>query len=282
MAIVIAVILIASLRTFAVFYTDALWFSSVSLHSVWVKLFEIKFGLMVVFALIFVVMLMASLLVAERLAPKGPSLDAEDEFVKRYQEVIGPYARWLRLGVVVILSLIIGSQAIGQWNNWILFRSTPFAATDPQFHRNVAYFVFTLPFEQFLVHWTLVALVMVLLVTLLTHYLNGGIRMQGPRPRVRPRSRPTSRSSWGCWPWSRRSATTWPVSASTSRAMDTTRVPTTQTSTPGFPPSNCSSWSRRPRRSCSSKHPASGLGPAHPRCRMLFSVGGRRRPQRVG
>ena len=50
----------------------------------------------------------------------------------------------------------------------------------------MAYFVFTLPFEQFLVHWTLVALVMVLLVTLLSHYLNGGIRMQGPRPRVRP------------------------------------------------------------------------------------------------
>jgi uncharacterized membrane protein (UPF0182 family) len=185
--IVIAVIIIASLRTFANFYTDALWFSSVSLHSVWVKLFEIKLGLMVVFALVFAAMLMASLLVAERLAPKGPSLDAEDEFVKRYQELIGPYSRWLRLGVVVILSLIIGSQAIGQWNNWILFRhSTPFAATDPQFHRNVAYFVFTLPFEQFLVHWTLVALVMVLLVTLLSHYLNGGIRMQGPRPRVRP------------------------------------------------------------------------------------------------
>ena len=44
----------------------------------------------------------------------------------------------------------------------------------------------TLPFEQFLVHWTLVALFVVLLVTLLSHYLNGGIRMQGSRPRVRP------------------------------------------------------------------------------------------------
>ncbi len=186
-AVIIAIIVIASLRTFAIFYTDALWFSSVSLHSVWVKLFEIKVGLMVVFAAIFAIMLLASLLVAERLAPKGPSLDAEDEFVKRYQEVIGPYARWLRAGVVVVLSLIIGSQAIGQWNNWILFRnSTPFATSDPQFHRNVGYFVFTLPFEQFLVHWTLVALVVVLLVTLLSHYLNGGIRLQGSRPRVRP------------------------------------------------------------------------------------------------
>jgi uncharacterized membrane protein (UPF0182 family) len=186
-ALVILVILIASLRTFAVFYTDALWFSSVNLHSVWLKLFEIKAGLMIVFGVIFAVMLLASLLVAERLAPKGPSLDAEDEFVKRYQEVIGPYARWLRVAVVTILSLIVGSQAIGQWQNWILFRNgTNFDATDPQFHRNVGYFVFTLPFQQFLVHWALVALFIVLLVTILSHYLNGGIRMQGSRPRVRP------------------------------------------------------------------------------------------------
>lgn len=186
-AIVVLIIVIASLRTFAVFYTDALWFSSVRLHSVWLRLFEIKAGLFLTFAAIFAAMLLVSLLVAERLAPRGPSLDAEDEFVKRYQQVVGPYARWLRAAVVVVLSLIVGSQAIGQWQNWILFRnSTPFDAVDPQFHRNVSYYVMTLPFEQFLVHWALVALVVVLLVTLLSHYLNGGIRMQGPRPRVRP------------------------------------------------------------------------------------------------
>ena len=89
--------------------------------------------------------------------------------------------------VVIVLSFIVGSQALGQWQNWILFRnSTPFNATDPQFHRNVGYFVFTLPFQQFVIHWTLVALVVILLVTALSHYLNGGIRLQGQRPRVRP------------------------------------------------------------------------------------------------
>ena len=186
-AAILLVLVLVFLHTFAVFYTDALWFSSVQLHSVWLKLFEVKAGLMLVFSAIFAVMLLVSLIVAERLAPKGPSIDAEDEFVKRYREVIGPYARWLRAAVVIVLSLIIGSQALGQWQNWLLFRnSTPFTATDPQFHRNVAYFVFTLPFQQFVIHWTLVALVMVLLVTTLSHYLNGGIRMQGPRPRVRP------------------------------------------------------------------------------------------------
>ncbi len=186
-AAVIVIFVFASIRTFAVFYTDALWFSSVSLHGVWVTLFEIKAGLLLVFAAIFAAMLFASLVIAERLAPKGPTLDAEDEFVRRYREVIGPYSRWIRAIVVVVLSLIVGSQAVGQWQNWILFKNgCPFPNSDPQFHRNVGYFVCTLPFQQFLVHWALVALVVVLIVTLLSHYLNGGIRVQGPRPRVGP------------------------------------------------------------------------------------------------
>jgi uncharacterized membrane protein (UPF0182 family) len=83
--VVVLIIIIASLRTFAVFYTDALWFSSVHLHSVWAQLFEVKAGLFLAFSLIFAVMLTASLFVAERLAPKGPAIDAEDEFVKRYR-----------------------------------------------------------------------------------------------------------------------------------------------------------------------------------------------------
>jgi uncharacterized membrane protein (UPF0182 family) len=184
-AIVIAALL--SLHAFALFYTDALWFSSVQLHTVWRSLFEIKAGLMLTFAVIFGVLLLASLLTAERLAPKGPSLDAEDEFIKRYQEVIGPFAGKLRIGVVVVLSLIVGSQAIGQWQNWILFRNAvPFGVKDPQFHKDVGFFVFKLPFELFLVHWALVALIVILIVTLIDHYLNGGIRLQGARPRVSP------------------------------------------------------------------------------------------------
>jgi uncharacterized membrane protein (UPF0182 family) len=186
-AIIILIALIASLRTFAVFYTDALWFSSVGLHSVWQSLFEIKVGLMLTFCVIFAALLLGSLLVAERLAPKGEAANAEDDFVKRYQEVIGPYSRWIRAAVVIILSLIVGSQALGQWQNWIFFKNgVNFGTKDPVWHKDIGFFVFRLPFENFLVHWALVALIVIFLVTVLSHYLNGGIRVQGPRPRVRP------------------------------------------------------------------------------------------------
>ena len=217
---------------------------------------------MVVFAAIFAVLLLASLLVAERLAPKGPSLDAEDEFVKRYQEVIGPYSRWLRAAVVVVLSLIVGSQAIGQWNNWILFRnSTPFHATDPQFHRNVAYFVFTLPFEQFLVHWALVALFLVLLVTVLSHYLNGGIRMQGSRPAGPPGGQgPHLGHPRTAGPGQGGRLLPGPVQPRPLAATATSRAPATPTCTPGCPPSNCSSWCRWPPPSCSSTTSGARVG----------------------
>ncbi len=186
-ALIVIIALIASLRTFAVFYTDALWFSSVGLHSVWRSLFEIKAGLMITFSVIFAALLLASLTVAERLAPRGQAADAEDDFVRRYQEIVGPYSRWIRAAIVIILSLIVGSQALGQWQNWIFFRNgVSFGKTDPLWHRDISYFVFKLPFENFLVHWALVALIVIFVVTVLTHYLNGGIRVQGPKPRVRP------------------------------------------------------------------------------------------------
>jgi uncharacterized membrane protein (UPF0182 family) len=181
------IVLLAFLRTFAVFYTDALWFSSIGLRSEWRSLFEVKAGLAITFAVVFGLLLFASLTVSERLAPSGPVLDAEDEFVRRYQEVVGPRSRWLRWGVVVVVSIILGSQAIGQWQNWILFRNgVPFGVKDPQWHRDVGFYVFKLPFENFLVHWTLVALVVVFVITAVAYYLNAGIRVQGPRPRVRP------------------------------------------------------------------------------------------------
>ena len=131
-AVVVLIALIASLRTFAVFYTDALWFSSVRLHAVWRSLFEIKAGLMLTFCVIFAALLLTSLIVAERLAPKGEAANAEDDFVRRYQEVIGPYSRWIRAAMVIILSLIVGSQALGQWQNWIFFRNgVNFGTKDP-------------------------------------------------------------------------------------------------------------------------------------------------------
>jgi uncharacterized membrane protein (UPF0182 family) len=184
-AIVVLIVLLVSLRSLATIYTDSLWFSSVHLHSVWSTLFEVKVGLFASFGAIFFVILWVNLLIADRLSV-GAETDPEDELVRRYQQVVRPYSGRLYVGIAVLLALIGASGTIGEWQNWILFtHDVPFAAVDPEFHKNVGFYVFELPFLSFLVDWALVALVVVLVVTTIFHYLNGGIRARG-NPRVRP------------------------------------------------------------------------------------------------
>ncbi|HEX3947104.1 MAG TPA: UPF0182 family protein, partial [Acidimicrobiales bacterium] len=186
-AVVVLIVLLASLKSLATLYTDSLWFSSVQLHNVWSTLLAVKVGLFASFGAIFFVGLWVNLLFCDRIGIRTATLEPEDELVRRYQSVVRPYSRRIYAAIALVLALIAASGTVGQWNNWILFtHATSFGVKDPQFGMDVGFFVFRLPFLQFLVDWALVALVIMLVVTAIFHYLNGGIRAQRPAPRVRP------------------------------------------------------------------------------------------------
>jgi len=186
-AIIILVVLIASVRTIATFYTDYLWFGSVHLAGVWRRLVVVKAGLFFGFAAVFFVLLWVNLAVVDRLAPSELALGPEDELVRRYQHRVAPRARLVRTIVSVIVALLAASGAIGQWQNWLLFvNGGSFSASDPQFHKNVGFFVFKLPFLSFVISWAFVTLVVVAIFTVVAHYLNGGVRIQSGTPNVAP------------------------------------------------------------------------------------------------
>ena len=186
-AIVVLVILLASLKSLATLYTDSLWFSSVGQHPVWSTLLAVKVGLFASFGAIFFVGLWANLLICDRLGARHETLEPEDELVRRYQRVVRPYAGRVYGAIALVIALIAASGTVGEWNNWILFtHAQSFGVKDPQFGMDVGFFVFRLPFLNFLVNWVLIALVVMLVVTAVFHYLNGGIRVQRTTPRVRP------------------------------------------------------------------------------------------------
>ena len=86
-----------------------------------------------------------------------------------------------------LLALIAGAGVSSEWNSWILFtHARDFGIEDPQFDTDIGFYVFRLPFLTFLVGWLFAALLIVLIVTAVAHYLNGGIRMSSPRNRVTP------------------------------------------------------------------------------------------------
>ena len=48
---------------------------------------------MVTFVVLFALLLLGNLIVAERLAPRGPAMDAEDDFVREFGSLVSIYAR---------------------------------------------------------------------------------------------------------------------------------------------------------------------------------------------
>ena len=86
---------------------------------------------------------------------------------------------------VILTALIAGGGLTNQWHEWILFRNrVDFGVRDQQFDTDVGFYVFQLPFLKFLFDWTFAALIIVLLVTAVAHYLNGGIRVRSPFEKV--------------------------------------------------------------------------------------------------
>src|SRR5438067_2066340 len=172
-------VLIISLRGIAGFYTDYLWFQELHLTSVWRGVLGAKLGLAALFTVVFFILMWVNLAIADRIAPAFRPMGPEEELVERYHQVVGPRAMLVRTAVAALFALIAGPSVSGRWNSWILFRHhVSFGIKDAQFHKDIGFFVFQLPFLKFLVDWLFASMIIILIITAVAHYLNGGIRVQ--------------------------------------------------------------------------------------------------------
>lgn len=185
---VVVVVLITSLRGIASFWTDYLWYDSLDQSGVFTGRLRAQSTLVAMFTGTFFVLQFVNLLVADRVAPAFRVPGPEEEVVERYRQLVGERTRLVRVVVAGVFALVVGSGTSGQWQSWLLFNnSVDFGQTDPLFHRDIGFYVFQLPFLSFAVGWLFAALVIVLILTTVAHYLNGGIRLQVPGPeRVTP------------------------------------------------------------------------------------------------
>ncbi|MDH3293128.1 MAG: UPF0182 family protein [Acidimicrobiia bacterium] len=158
-------------------YTDWLWFDKLGVGSVWATHVGAQITLALLFGLLFFAIFWGNLILADRLKPDVRPDSAEEDLVERYHEVVGAQAGRVRLGLALLFSFIAGANTSAQWRTWLLFRNAQdFGVSDPLFNRDAGFYVFRLPLWSFLVDWFFAALVLTLIVVLIAHYLNGGIR----------------------------------------------------------------------------------------------------------
>ena len=185
---VLLLLLFLSARGIAGFWTDYLWFDALGFGGVFSDLLLSRVALAAIFTVIFAVLLCVNLWVADRLAPRFRQPGPEEQFLERYQVMMRGRRVWFaRIGVSLLFGFIAGIPVASQWKDWILFtHATSFGEKDPLFGVDVGFYVFRLPFLTFLMDWLFASLVIILIITAVAHYLNGGIRLQVQGRRVTP------------------------------------------------------------------------------------------------
>ncbi|WP_260609881.1 UPF0182 family protein [Streptomyces sp. WAC06614] len=170
---------------FAGFWTDWLWFRSVHYSSVFTTTLWTKIGLFAVFGLLMAGVVGLNIWLAHRLRPPLSAMSLEQQSLDRYRMSIAPYKKWLLIGISVLVGLVAGASAAGQWKTWLMYvNGVPFGTKDPQFGLDVAFYAFDLPWYRFLLGFGFAAAVLSLIAAAAVHYLYGGLRVTSPGARA--------------------------------------------------------------------------------------------------
>jgi len=155
-----ALTLFILLNIFKGFYSEWLWFNSLGYGDVYTTILRTKVLVFFSAAIIFCILFLGNLVLATRLVPKTEAHFWPWAIVRRLQPTF-------RLSVIlgtVLLSLIFGLAAQGNWEVVLrFFNGQPFGIADPVFHREISFYVFSLPFLHSLRGWLLGALIITLI-----------------------------------------------------------------------------------------------------------------------
>ncbi len=197
----VALFLISFSGPIARFYTDLQWFGDLGQPAVfWTRIWsEWAFG--AAFGVLSFAVVYANLAIARALRPRvsvaaypdGVALTPQqqlEEMLRRVRGAIDPWAGLILVLVAALVALNVGSAMAGDWQVFRLaLAGRAFGTLDPQFHLDAGFFVFMLPALRIVSDWLFGVLLLALVLTLITHLYEGGIRpaerFQGFDPHVK-------------------------------------------------------------------------------------------------
>ena len=163
-------------------YIDWLWYGEVGFRSVFTTTVITRVLLFVITGAVVGALVWVSLLIAYRTRPVFVPVTSPDDPVARYRSVVLRRLRLFSIAIPVVIGLLVGSTAQNDWSLVQLFlHGTSFGQQDPIFHIEVGFFVFQLPFYEWVLNWLLLATVLSFIGALIAHYIFGSIRLTGKK-----------------------------------------------------------------------------------------------------
>ncbi|MBA4370530.1 MAG: UPF0182 family protein [Coriobacteriaceae bacterium] len=167
----------------ATFYTDFLWFEDLGQTGVfWTALFS-RLAIWVGAGALAFAVLFVNMRVARRMAPRVVLTEVDGfepapmQVLRELRARFEPVIDRIVAGAGIVLAFAFGASLAAEWQTFRLAMAAgPFGLVDPQFGRDVGFYVFSLPVLRFVSDWVWSLLWAALLLSVLVHLIDGGIR----------------------------------------------------------------------------------------------------------
>ena len=184
--LIIFIIGYLSIGYIADFYLDFEWFKANNGYDLFWTLLLTKFNVHLIFAIIFILLFSLNFILIRLLGGKGKIFTKNllDRFNLPY---LGSPRKILLILIIIgalVFAFIMGAAASAFWKEFLMFKNAlPFDGfkPDPIFNKDLGFYVFQLPFWQFLYGWLISSLLVLTIFSFFFHLFNGGIFFKNNR-----------------------------------------------------------------------------------------------------
>lgn len=185
---------------FVGFYTDFQWFGEVGFRGVFATTLLTRVALFVIFALLIGAVSFLAMWLAWRSRPVDLNISDPRAPQAAYRRLAESGSKSVLALVPVALGVLGGIIAQSNWQSVQLFlNSKPFGQTDPQYGKDLGFYAFELPFWSFLTGTAVLVVIVAFVLSLITHYLVGGIRAGNPNTGEKTSVSASARAQLASW-----------------------------------------------------------------------------------
>lgn len=139
-------------------YTDFLWFQHLNLESVFLTSLWAKIGVGLIVAIPFALVFLVNTLIARWQSIRNVLFFSEETLVAQ------KFVVWVIWGVTLFFMWLVATAASVNWLQFLsYFNQQLFGLTDPVFHMDISFYLFSLPFYHFVQTWLIIVLFLSLL-----------------------------------------------------------------------------------------------------------------------
>ncbi len=165
-------------------YIDVIWFKSIEYASVFWKILITKGLIVLFFASIFFVLSYINLSYVRRFAPEFKVEINQDEFerpeIQLYKSLQNiklnkSFVFWLSL----LMAIFMGFSELTNWEKILLYLNrTSFGLVDSVFKKDIGFYMFSLPFWEFIRNWLSFSLSFITIIVAIIYLLKGAIKFE--------------------------------------------------------------------------------------------------------